>query len=153
MSGCEQKIQIQSFKLGAKALTRNETNHLFWVGCILITLFGTPFIYHQWGSLSDVGMPPAWEKGSHLPPGTTKLGNLRDSCDLSQLPLLSQIFGFLLLCVDPTQGHKKCDRGCTGMLGELVGFHTKVVIYPAYAICCKKLWSMPCSIPGSRGYR
>ena len=41
-------------------------------------LFGAPFIHHQWGSLLDVGMPPTWEKGSHLPPGTTKLGHLRD---------------------------------------------------------------------------
>ena len=29
--------------------------------------------------------------------------------------------------------------GCTGMLGELVGSHTKVAIYPTYAICCKRL--------------
>ena len=28
---------------------------------------------------------------------------------------------------------------CTGMLDELVGSHTKVVIYPTYAICCKRL--------------
>ena len=91
-------------------------------------LFGTPFICHQWGSLSDMGTPPTWEKGSHLPPGTTKLGNLRDSGSLSQLPLLNQIFG-ILLCVKPTQGCQKCDRGsCTGTLGELVGSHTKVAI-------------------------
>ena len=29
--------------------------------------------------------------------------------------------------------------GCTGMLDELVGSHTKVVIYPALTICCKRL--------------
>ena len=73
-------------------------------------LFGTQFIHHQWGSLSDVGMPPTWDKGSHLPPGTTKLGNLRDGWNPSQLPLPNQIFGILLLCVEPTQGHQKCDR-------------------------------------------
>ena len=50
------------------------------------------------------------EKGSHLPPGNTKLGNLRDSHDLPQLPLLNQIFRILLLCVEPTQGCQKCDR-------------------------------------------
>ena len=54
-------------------------------------------------------MPPAWEKGSHLPPGTAKLGNLRDSHDPSQLPLPNQIFG-ILLCIEPTQGSQKCDR-------------------------------------------
>ena len=60
-----------------------------WVNCILFMLFGTPFICHQWGSLSDVEMPPIQEKGSHLPPGTTKLGSLRDGHDPSQFPLLN----------------------------------------------------------------
>ena len=32
-----------------------------------------------------------------------------------------------------------CVTGGTGMLGELVASHTKVVIYPAYAIHCKSL--------------
>ena len=73
------KLQIQSFDVGAKALARNKTNHLILVNHVLVTLFGTPFICHQQGSLSDVGIPPTWEKGSHLPPGTTKLGKLRDS--------------------------------------------------------------------------
>ena len=49
-------------------------------------LFGTPFICHQQGSLSDVGMPPTWEKGSLLPPGPTKLGNLRDGRDSVTAP-------------------------------------------------------------------
>ena len=95
-SGCELKLWIQSFNVGAKALKRNKTNHLVWVSHILVTFFGTPFKCHQQGSLSDMGMPPTWEKGSHLPPGITKLGNLRDSCDLSQLPLPNQIFRILL---------------------------------------------------------
>ena len=55
-------------------------------------LFGTPFVCHQWGSLSEMGMPPTWEKGSHLPPRTTKLGKLMDSQDLPQLPLVDQIW-------------------------------------------------------------
>ena len=96
--------------MGTKALARNKTNHLVWVSCILVTLFGTLFIHHKWGSLSDVGMPPTQEKGSHLPTETTKLGNLRDGHDPSQLPLLKQIFWILLLCVGPTQGCQKCDR-------------------------------------------
>ena len=29
--------------------------------------------------------------------------------------------------------------GCAGILDELVGSHTKVVIYPAYTICCERL--------------
>ena len=81
------KFWIQSFKLGTEAKVRNETNHLVWVSCILIKLFGTPFICHQWGSFSDVGTPPTWQKGSHLPPGTNKLGNLRDSHNPPQIPL------------------------------------------------------------------
>ena len=44
-----------------------------------------------------------------LSPGTTKLGNLRDSHDPSQLPLPNQIFG-ILLWVKPTQACQKCDR-------------------------------------------
>ena len=38
------------------------------------------------GFLSDVGTPPTWEKGSHLPAGTTKLGNLRDGCNSVTAP-------------------------------------------------------------------
>ena len=44
------------------------------------------------------------------------------------------IYIYVCVCV--------CDMGemsCSGMLGKLVGSHTKVVIHPAYA--------------GSRGYR
>ena len=36
--------------------------------------------------LSDVGMPPTWEKGRHLPPGNTKLGKLRDGHDSTAAP-------------------------------------------------------------------
>ena len=57
-------------------------------------LFGTPFICHQWGSLSDVGMPPTWEKGSHLPPGITKLGKLRDGRDSATAPTGKPDLGF-----------------------------------------------------------
>ena len=94
ISGCELKLQIWSFDLGAKALTRNKTNHLVSVSCILVTLFGTPFICLQQCSLSDVGMPPTWEKGSHLPPGTTKLGNLRDGHDSITAPTAKPDPGF-----------------------------------------------------------
>ena len=75
--------------------------------CLGLHLYAT-----NGGSLLDVGMPPTREKGSHLPPRTTKLGNLRDSHDPSQLPLLNQILGFFcsVFCWEPTQGCQKCDR-------------------------------------------
>ena len=100
--------------MGTKALARNKTNHLIWGNHVLVTLFGTPFICHQWGSLSDVGMPPTWEKGSHLPPGTTKLGKLRDGCDSAAAatakldPGSSSLLGGCW-SVEPTQGCQKCD--------------------------------------------
>ena len=80
------KLQIWSFGVGAKALARNKTNHLIQGNHVLVTLFGTLFICHQWGSLSDVGRPPTREKGSHLPPGTTKLGKLRDGRNSTAVP-------------------------------------------------------------------
>ena len=159
ISGCELKLWIQSFNVGTKALARNKTNHLVWVNPVLVTLFGTPFIHHQWGSLSDMGMPLTWEKGSHLPPGTTKLGNLRDGCDSATAPNAKPDLGFSsriggCCSVEPTQGCQKCDGwGCTGTLDGLVGSHTRLAIYPTLAICCQRLWSMLLSILGSRGCR
>ena len=46
------------------------------------------------GSLSDVGTPPTWEKGSHLPPGTTKLGKLRDGHNSTTAPTAKPDLGF-----------------------------------------------------------
>ena len=43
--------------------------------------------------------------------------------------------------------------GCTGMLCGFVGSLTKVAIYPTYAICCKRLWSMPILVLGLSGIR
>ena len=140
--------------MGTKALARNKTNYLVWVSHILFTLFGTPFICLQWGSISDVEMPSTQEKGSHLPPGTTKLGNLSDSRDLSQLPLPNQISDSSPLCfAESPPWDARNVTGHTEMLGELVGSDTKIAIYPTYAISCKRLSSVPCSIPGSRGCR
>ena len=83
-------------------------------------LFGIPSICHQQGSLSDMGMPPTWEKGSHLPPRTTKLGNLRDSHD-SATP--------------PTVRPDSSTLGVgTGTLYELAGSHTRLAIYTTLAI-------------------
>ena len=38
------------------------------------------------GSFTNVGMPPAGKKGSHLPPRTTKLCNLRNGHDSVTAP-------------------------------------------------------------------
>ena len=141
------KLWIWSFVVGAKALTRNNINHLIRGNCILVMLFGTPFICHQWGSLSDVGMPPTWEKGSHLPSRTTKLGNLRDSCNSATASTARPDLGFsywLGGCwnVDPTQGCQKCDRSTgdgKGTLDELAGSHTRLAIYPTLTICYQRV--------------
>ena len=101
--------------VGAKALARNKTNHLIWINYVLVTLFGTLFIHHQWGSLPDMGMALNWEKGSPLPLGTTKLCKLRDSRDSVTAPTAKPDLGFSSLLgrcwtVEPTQGCQKCDR-------------------------------------------
>ena len=100
--------------------------------------FGTLFICHQQGSLSDMGMPPTREKGSYLPPGTTKLGNLRDSHDSITAPTAEPNLGFFSSVSSPPRDAINV-TGCTGTLDELVGSHTKVAIYPAYTIHCKRL--------------
>ena len=106
---------------------------------MLVTLFGTPFICHQQGSLSDVGMPPTWEKGSHLPPGTTKLGKLRDSHNSATAPTAKPDLesSSLLGC----QGCQKCDSSVgvhrytrwTGRLSH------RTRNYPALTICCQRV--------------
>ena len=46
------------------------------------------------GLNSDVGMAPTWEKGSHLPPRTTKPGKLRDGHDSTIAPTVRPDLGF-----------------------------------------------------------
>ena len=41
-----------------------------------------------------MGTPPTWEKGSHLPPRTTKLGKLRDGHDSAAAPTAIPDLGF-----------------------------------------------------------
>ena len=84
-----------------------------------------------------MGMPPTWEKGSHLPRGTTNLGNLRDGCDSITSPTAEPYLGFFFFVLSQPRDARNVTR-CTGMLDELVGSHTKVVIYPTYAICYKR---------------
>ena len=60
---------------------------------------------------SDVGMPPTWKKGSHLPSGTTKLGNLRDGHNSITAPTAEpDLWDSSALFWEPTQGCQKCDR-------------------------------------------
>ena len=136
-----------------------KTNHSIWVNHTLVTLFGTLFICHQQGPPQDMGTPPAWEKGSHLPPGTTKLGKLRDTHDSSTVPTAKPDSGILLT----VRRVLKCGAhpGIPEMwwvvaqvtLNGLVGSHTRLVIYPPLQSAAKGLWSVLCSIPGSRGCR
>ena len=61
-----------------------------------------------------MAMPPTWEKGSHLTPGTTKLGKLRDGYDSTTAPTAKPDLGSSSLLgecrsVEPTQGCQKCD--------------------------------------------
>ena len=83
-------------------------------------------------------MTPTWEKGSHLPPGTTKLGNLRDSHNSITAPTAKPDPGFSssMLREIPPRDARNVTGGCTGTLDELVGSHTKLAIYPALTICC-----------------
>ena len=85
-----------------------------------------------------MGMPLTWEKGSHLPPGTTELGNLRDGCDSITAPTTKQDPGFFssVLRESPSRDTRNVTGGCTGALDKLVGSHTKLAIYPTLAICC-----------------
>ena len=50
--------------------------------------------------------------------------------------------GFFSSVLSPPRDTRNV-TGHTGTLGELVGSHTKVVIYPAYAICCESDPALP----------
>ena len=130
--------------MGAKALARNNINYLVWGNRFLITLFRNPFICHHWSSLADVGIPPTWEKGTHLPPRTTKLCNLRIIATPLQLPLLNQIRDPFLSKKDAEVWSPPRDArnvtgstfsgGGTGTLDKLADSHTRLAIYPTLAI-------------------
>ena len=85
-----------------------------------------------------MGTPPTWEKGSHLPQGATKLGNLRDGPDSVTAPTAKPDPGFFSSVLSPPRDARNV-TGHTGTLGELVSSHTKVAVYPTYAIWCKML--------------
>ena len=92
---------------------------------------GTPFIPNQWGSLTDVGMPPTWEMVVTYLLKPPDFGNLRDGRE-------TRSSGFFFSVSSPFRDARNV-RGCTGTLGELVGSHTKVAIYSTYLIHCKRL--------------
>ena len=94
-----------------------------------------------------MGMLLTWEKVVTYLPKPPDFGNIRDGHTLSQLLLLNQTFRILPLCIEPTRDARNV-TGHTGTLGGLVGSLNKAGIYPAYAIHCKRLWSMPALIPG-----
>ena len=83
----------------------------FGLATSLSHCLGLHFICHQWGSLSDMGMPPTWEKGSHLPPGTTKFGNLRDGCDSITAPTAEPDPGFFSSVLHPPKDARNV-TGC-----------------------------------------
>ena len=80
-------------------------------------------LYATYGvSFTNVGMPPTREKGSHLPPRTTKLCNLRNSCDSITVPTVNQIRDSLLGMKDAAVLSPPRDaRNVTGP--HLVGWH------------------------------
>ena len=100
------------------------------------------------GSFTNVGMPPTREKGSHLPPRTTKLCNLRNGRDSNTAPTVNQIWDSLLSMKDaavlsPTRDARNVTGphywGGTGTLVRLVDSHTMLVIYPTHAICYRRV--------------
>ena len=93
ISGCELKLRIWSFFMGAKALARNNINYLVWGNCFLVMLCGNLFICHHQGLFTNMGMPPTWEKGN-LPPRTTKLYNIGNGCDSVTAPTVEPDLGF-----------------------------------------------------------
>ena len=109
------------------------------------------------GSFTNVGMPPTREKGSHLPPRTTKHCNLRNSHNSITAPSAKPDPGFSswykgCCCVEPTQGCQKCDRSTFSGVAQVHWInrytHTMLVIYPACAI--RYRWVVICALLNTR---
>ena len=101
---------------------------------------GICFYATNGGSCTYVGMPPTREKGSHLPPRTTKLCNLRNSHDSITAPTVNQIWDSLLSMKDDAMLSPPRDARNVMVLSHLVGLHrytrlrvglTPLAIYPA----------------------
>ena len=100
------------------------------------------------GSCTYVGMPPTREKGSHLPPRTTKLCNLRNSHDSVTAPTVNQIWDSLLGMKDDAMLSPPRDTRNVMVLPHLVGLHrytrlrvglALLAIYPALQFATKGL--------------
>ena len=70
-----------------------------------------------------MGMPPTREKGSHLPPRTTKLCNLRNGRDFVTAPTVNQIWDSLLSMKDDAMSGPPRDARNVMVLPHLVGLH------------------------------
>ena len=100
---------------------------------------GICFYATNGGSCTYVGMPPTREKGSHLPPRTTKLCNLRNHHDSITAPTVNQIQDSLLGMKDDAMLSTPRDTRNVMVLPHLVGLHrytrlrvglAPLVIYP-----------------------
>ena len=109
---------------------------------------GIHFYATNRGSCTNVGMPPTREKGSHLPPRTTKLCNLRNSCDSITAPTVNQIQDSLPSMKDAAMLSPPRDARNVMVLPHLVGLHrytrlrvglAPVAIYPAVQFITKGL--------------
>ena len=144
------KLQISSHNSGTKTLTRNKettgfaltVSYPWWLG---VSLYATNRLRSRCGDTSDLG------KDSHQPPQTSRYGNLRDSCNLPQLPLPNQTFRILPLCFKPTQGCQICVRVLRD--ARWIGGLTKVVIYPACTNSLQKVAVHAALIQGPRDIR
>ena len=101
---------------------------------------GICFYATNGGSCTYVGMPLTREKGSHLPPRTTKLCNLRNGHDSFTAPTVNQIWDSLLGMKDDAMLSPPRDTRNVLILPHLVRLHrytrlrvrlTLLVIYPA----------------------
>ena len=84
---------------------------------------GICFYTTNGGSCTYVGMPPTREKGSHLPPRTTKLCNLRNGCNSVTAPTVNQIWDSLLSMKDDAMLSPPRDARNVMVLPHLVGLH------------------------------
>ena len=101
---------------------------------------GICFYATNGGSCTNVEMPPTREKGSHLPPRTNKLCNLRNGCDSITAPTVNLIQDSLHGMKDAAMLSPTRDARNVMVLPHLVGLHrytrlrvglTLLAIYPA----------------------
>ena len=109
---------------------------------------GIHFFATNWGSCTYMGMLPTREKGSHLPPRTTKLCNLRNGHDSVTAPTVNQIRDSLLGMKDDAMLSPPRDARNVMVLPHLVGLHrytrlrvglTPLAIYPTSQFATKGL--------------